>query len=119
MAFLWLGIFAFFGYFGWWLLVPILCAGLAWDAWSSLGRRYVNFHRQRQYQPREAELLKASHGCAVLAICGLVAATVGPDAINGFIGGLIAAPENPWHFGLDLAFAGLVLWGLTWSMSGI
>jgi hypothetical protein len=78
--------------------------------------RYRQFH-QRQ-QPREAELSKASHGAAVLAIVALALVRIGGDAINSFIGGLIEAPENPWNFAPALLLAGLVLWGLLWFVTG-
>jgi hypothetical protein len=115
-------IFAFIGKFPWvlspWVWGSVLVGGLLFDAYRGGVLRYLNFHRQHQHNPREAELLKASHGAAVLAICGLAAATVGAAAINRFIGELIAAPDDPWHFGPALAVAGLVLWGLLWFVSG-
>lgn len=78
--------------------------------------RYRNFHARQQ--PREAELSKASHGAAVLAICALALDNLGAARIDAFLTALRAAPESPWHFGPALAVAGVVGWGVLWTVTG-
>jgi hypothetical protein len=99
------------------LLQTVFRGGLRFSGWVMrwVGR-YRNFH-QRQ-PPREAELSKASHGAAVLAIVALALHGVGAARIDAFLTGLRTAPENPWYFIPALAIAGLVGWGLLWTVTG-
>jgi hypothetical protein len=117
MAFVIMGLLAFFGKYPW-LLVPVLVAGLLWDLWAFVGRRYLQFHQRQQSTPREAELAKASHGAAVLAIVGLGLFMAGAAEINGFLGALIAAPSDWKYAGAAAAVALAVLWGGLWFVTG-
>lgn len=81
--------------------------------WSGSYRTFI----QRQ-EPRAQELTKASHGAAVLALAGLLLYTAGAPVITRFLAALRAAPDDPWHLFPALAFAGVVLWGLLWLVSG-
>jgi hypothetical protein len=96
-------------------LLAVLPLVLLFDVLHLVGRWRMFIQRQ---QPRDAELLRASHGAAVLVIVALALYAVGVPEVIRFIDALRAAPADPWHFLPALAVAGVVLWGVLWLASG-
>ena len=96
-------------------LAPLLLALLI-DVLNLVGRWRTFVQRQ---QPREAELLRASHGFAVLVMAATALYAAGAAEINRFIDALRAAPSDPWHLVPAVVFAGVVLWGAVWTISGV
>jgi hypothetical protein len=97
---------------GYAILVPIQ---LAIDIVHWIGR-YRNFHQR--LEPRERELSKTSHGAGVLAICALLLNTIGAAAAEEFADALQASSDLRYWIPA-LLFAGAVLWGATWFLSGV
>jgi len=89
MALLWMCIIAFFGYFGWWLLVPIVVAGLLWDG----HKLFAKFHPPGG--PREIALKEAAQGAAVIVLAALAFL---------YLGSVLPA----WSPGAELA---TMIWG--------
>jgi hypothetical protein len=89
---------------------------LAVDLAYGYGKRYAIFLRQQQ--PRDAELMRCSHGAGILALFGLGLWTVGAAQIDAFLSALRAAPDDWQYAGGALAFAAVALWGVVWFISG-
>jgi hypothetical protein len=79
-------------------------------------RGYRNFLRSQP--PRDAELSKASHGAAVLAVVALALWFVGWPRIDAFLTAFRAAPDSPLHLAVVAGVAGVVLWGVLWLVTG-
>jgi len=98
------------------IVIYVIGGIVVFDLTLHFGNQYGVFLRQQQ--PRDAELLKASHGAAVLALCGLGLSTVGMAQIDEFVTALRAAPDDWKYAGGALAFAAVILWGVVWFVSG-